>query len=510
MKKITALTTLALLAMGTVPAQAAETISSYIVTAKTIAAAPAVKVALTSLGVAASAPLTNIEPSYTVNMTASAAATLAANPNVLMVKSNDQIELFDTQTPTPTWGLDRIDQASTTYDSSYTYPANGGANVRVYVVDTGVQATNTGFGGRVQVGFDALGNNAANADCNGHGTHVAGTIASSVYGVAKKATIVPVRVMNCTGKGTYSSILAGLDWIIANHPKGTPGVVNMSIGGGRYQVLDDAVVRLYRSGLSVFVAAGNNNGNACNYSPSATPEAVTVASSNKNDGRSSFSNYGDCVDTFAPGEGIISENAKTPGTALVMSGTSMAAPHVAGIAALYLGVNGNAGPGQVTAAILNGNAKGAISDAKSPYGNGIVNVGFVTGQTPPPAVVPAPTPVPAPVVAPAPVVTPSPGAPITISQRPTVFRTVTMSKTAMTFSWVAPAYNAAAPVTGYELLVSKDNGITWVSGGKISSALKMTTNLAPAVGQRYSYRIAALNAAGRGEPSATITVQFTK
>jgi serine protease len=279
------------------------------------------------------------------------------------------------------WGLDRIDQVASTQtlDRSFTFPDHGGAGVLVYVMDTGVQANLPGFEGRVAIGFDAVAGfrvpHSANRDCNGHGTAVAGIIASASYGVARKATIVPVRVTDCRGGVGPAAIIKGIDWIRKNHPRNTPGVVNMSIAVGKNKAVDYAIGRLYDMGLVTVAAAGNQNMDACRLSPAGSPRALTVASVNMNDQRTNTSNFGECVSIYAPGGLIVTEGHQ--GTASTRSGTSMAAPHVAGTIALYLASNPKARPAAVIWEITRNSTQGAVLDAKSQRENVLLNMSFL-------------------------------------------------------------------------------------------------------------------------------------
>lgn len=278
------------------------------------------------------------------------------------------------------WGLDRIDQATTqTLDRTYKYPDTSGAGVRVYVMDTGVQATLPGFEGRVVAGFDAIAKfrepSQSNIDCNGHGTAVAGIVASAAHGVAKKATIVPVRVADCSGGIVPANIVKGIDWIIKNHPSGTAGVVNLSIAVGKTKLVDDAIARLYNTGLVPVVAAGNQNIDACRLSPAGSDRALTVGSINMNDQRTNNSNFGECVSLFAPGGLVITEGLN--GVPSTRSGTSFAAPHVAGVIALYLSNNPTARPVNVIGEITRNGVAGAVIDARSVKGNIILNTAFL-------------------------------------------------------------------------------------------------------------------------------------
>lgn len=247
------------------------------------------------------------------------------------------------QNPVPSWGLDRIDSAS--LDGSYSY-ISAGAGVYAYVIDTGVYAGHSDFGGRVRSGYTAISDGNGTGDCNGHGTHVAGTIAGSQYGVAKSATVVAVRVLDCNGSGYVSSVIAGINWVVASHPGG-PGVINLSLGGGANSALDAAVESAAAAGLVVAVAAGNSSADACSFSPARAPSALTIGAIDQNDSRAGYSNTGSCVDLWAPGSAITSAGITGSGSSSTLSGTSMASPHVAGLAARML----QARPGMSAASI---------------------------------------------------------------------------------------------------------------------------------------------------------------
>jgi subtilisin family serine protease len=285
------------------------------------------------------------------------------------------------QTEVSSWGLDRIDynQTTATLDRSYSYPDSAGVGVRVYVLDTGVLATLPGFGGRVLTGFDTLAGlrtpHQADRDCNGHGTAVAGVIASATYGVAKGATIVPVRVADCKGGIVPANIVKGIDWIIKNHPRGTAGVVNLSIAVGKTKLVDDAITRLYKANLVSVVSAGNQNIDACRLSPAGASLALTVGSINMNDQRTNTSNFGECVSMYAPGGLIITEG--TNGLPSTRSGTSFSAPHVAGAIALYLSKNPKATAPETIWEITRNGLGGVVIDAKSVKGNVLLNTAFL-------------------------------------------------------------------------------------------------------------------------------------
>lgn len=261
-----------------------------------------------------------------------------------------------------TWGLDRIDQRDLPLNSNYHYDYDG-SGVTAFVIDTGVRNTHNEFGGRASSGYDFIDNDNDSSDCNGHGTHVAGTIGGSTYGVAKNVNIVGVRVLNCSGSGTNSGVISGINWV-KNNAQG-PSVANMSLGGGASQALDDAVNAAVAAGISFVVAAGNDNSNACNYSPARAANAVTVGSTTSTDSRSSFSNYGTCLDIYAPGSSITSAWYNSNSATNTISGTSMASPHVAGVAALYLAENPALSPTQLTNLLVSRASSGKVGDAKT-------------------------------------------------------------------------------------------------------------------------------------------------
>lgn len=268
---------------------------------------------------------------------------------VAFVEEDGMVYLNPTQSGA-TWGLDRIDQRNRPLNGTYVY-ATTATNVRAYIIDSGVLASHNQFGGRVSGGASYISDGRGTSDCNGHGTHVAGTVAGSVHGVAKGARIIPVRVFGCTGGSSNSTIIAGIDWVRANHVK--PAVANMSLGGGASSATDTATNNLINAGVTVVVAAGNSNANACNYSPARVANAITVGSTTNTDARSSFSNFGSCVNIFAPGSSITSAWYTSNTATNSISGTSMASPHVAGVAALYLAGAPSATPATVRNYIYN-------------------------------------------------------------------------------------------------------------------------------------------------------------
>jgi subtilisin family serine protease len=277
---------------------------------------------------------------------------LRTNPDVAFIEADQRFSIDATQSPA-TWGLDRTDQRNLPLNNSYTYDATG-SGVTAYIIDTGIRSSHSQLGGRVGAGYTAINDGNGTNDCNGHGTHVAGTVGGSTYGVAKQVTLRPVRVLDCSGSGSTSGVIAGVDWVTSNHAAGTPAVANMSLGGGVSSALDSAVTSSINDGVTYAVAAGNESTNACNGSPSRVGAAITVGSTTSTDARSSFSNYGSCLDLFAPGSSITSAWHTNDSATNTISGTSMATPHVAGVAALYLQGNPSASAATVSGAIVNG------------------------------------------------------------------------------------------------------------------------------------------------------------
>jgi serine protease len=322
---------------------------------------------------------------FAATMSATSAAALARNPRVRYVEQDSLRFIVDEQ-QNATWGLDRIDQRDRPLNGTYVYNNTAAAGVHVYIIDTGIRSTHQDFGGRVSNGNTQINDGNGTSDCNGHGTHVAGTVGGSTYGVAKSVTLHPVRVLDCSGSGSTSGVIAGLDWVTANHVP--PAVANMSLGGGASTALDDAVRRSVAAGVTYAVAAGNSNANACNSSPARVSEALTVGSSTSADARSSFSNFGTCVDLFAPGSSITSAWSTSDSAINTISGTSMASPHVAGAAALYLASDPGALPSAVHAEIVANASVNKVSNVGTGSPNRLLYSIFdsVPVDTPPSAV----------------------------------------------------------------------------------------------------------------------------
>ncbi len=294
-----------------------------------------------------------------------ARAGLLRDARVLRIEPDGIAHTVTTQSGA-TWGLDRIDQRTLPLSGTYTY-TNTGSGVTAYIIDTGIEISHSDFGGRASVGVDEIGDGRNGIDCNGHGTHVSGTVGGSTWGVAKGVTLVAVRVLNCSGSGSWSGVVAGIDWVVENHTSG-PAVSNMSLGGGASATVDDAVNRMINDGVASAVAAGNGNQggraqDACKYSPARVANAMTVGATDKTDTKTSWSNYGNCVDWFAPGLGITSDWLN--GGTNTISGTSMATPHTAGVAALYLQSNPSASPAAVRAALFANLSTGVVKNSRT-------------------------------------------------------------------------------------------------------------------------------------------------
>ncbi len=317
---------------------------------------------------------------FSATLPSRALEALRNNRNVDYIEADQRVSLSATQS-NPTWGLDRVDQRNLPLSSSYTYNATG-SGVTAYIIDTGILSSHSDFGGRVGSGYTAISDGRGTTDCNGHGTHVSGTVGGATYGVAKSVTLKPVRVLDCSGSGTDSGVIAGIDWVTGN--KSGPAVANMSLGGGVSSALDTAVQNSINAGVTYAVAAGNDNGaNACNGSPSRVGPALTVGSTTSTDARSSFSNIGSCLDLFAPGSSITSDWYTSSTATNTISGTSMATPHVTGVAALYLQGNPSASPATVSGAIVNGATSGVVTNAGTGSPNKLL-YSLLGGGTPPP------------------------------------------------------------------------------------------------------------------------------
>ncbi len=315
---------------------------------------------------------------FAARMDAETAKALADDPRVEYIEEDFVVRANASQTGA-TWGIDRVDQRNLPLNQTYNYDTTA-SNVHAYIVDTGIRATHTQFTGRIGNGYTAINDGNGTNDCHGHGTHVAGTVGGTTYGVAKQVTLHPVRVLDCAGSGANSGVIAGVDWVRANHVK--PAVANMSLGGGASSATDTAVTNAVNAGVVMVVAAGNDNANACNYSPARAAAALTVGATTSTDARSSFSNYGTCLDIFAPGSSILSAGISSNTATATMSGTSMASPHACGVAALYMAANPSASASAAMQAIV----ANATSNVVTNPGTGSPNklAYSIWGGTPPP------------------------------------------------------------------------------------------------------------------------------
>ncbi len=408
-------------------------------------------------GVVPLAVFTHALNGFTTELTPSQAAALADNPWVTGVEP-DRVIGIDTTQSSATWGLDRIDQRNLPLNSQYTYAASG-SDVTVYIIDTGIAYDHVDFGSRVLGGATAIQDGLGSFDCNGHGTHVAGTVGGATYGVAKSVTLVPVRVFGCSGSGFTSHIIAAVDWVTSRHTPNTPAVANMSLGGAASASLDLAVANSVADGVTYVVAAGNDNLDACSYSPAREPSAITVGATDNSDYRSSFSNYGACLDIFAPGTDITSNWWTSTSATSTISGTSMAAPHVAGAAALLLSADPTATPATIRTRMLANSTGSVVLDPQA----GSPNV-LLTTITP---------------------------------YIPTGVAGTSGANAQSVVSWSAPADTGGATITGYAITASPgDRSCSWTSGA-LSCTVTGLTN-----GTAYTFSVTATNAAGTSSASS--------
>ncbi len=297
---------------------------------------------------------------FSATLSDAAVQALRNNPLVDYIEQDQTISLNSAGTTqaSATWGLDRIDQRDRPIDTQYHYNYTGWG-VDAYIIDTGIRLDHSQFAGRLKPGHNVIADTNGTNDCNGHGTHVAGTVGGTTWGVAKGVSLIPVRVLNCAGSGTVSGVIAGIDWVANNTAR--PAVANMSLGGGKSTAMNTAVKGAVDKGVTMVVAAGNSSADACNYSPASAPTAITVAASNSSDAKPSWSNFGKCVDIFGPGVNITSAWASSATASATASGTSMASPHVAGVAALALQANPLFAPLHVTDFLINNATTGKLT-----------------------------------------------------------------------------------------------------------------------------------------------------
>lgn len=398
---------------------------------------------------------------FSATLTADQLQRVRATSGVTSVTADAMFRTTTVQT-SPTWGLDRIDQRVTTGNKRYDYSTTG-AGVTAYVVDTGIRTTHREFGTRASSGYDFVDDDSDASDCAGHGTHVSGTIGGSTYGAAKGVTLVAVRVLDCQGSGWASDIIDGLDWVIDHHAG--PSVVNMSIGGGAYAPLDRAVQRTVGAGITVVAAAGNDGADACGSSPARVPGVITVAATDSRDERPWWSNVGDCVDLFAPGVDVESASNDSNTATETMSGTSMASPHVAGLAARYLQKHVHDTPAQVASALVSAATKNAVQNAE-----GTANRLLYAA--------------------------PAPHAP----SAPTIVKVKKNDKTnSVSISWAPPADNGGAALTGYR--VTRNGHDAKGAGTKVvtvSARSRSYTFTKLRNGSSYTVSVRAINSLGTG------------
>ena len=311
---------------------------------------------------------------FAAKMSDDAVARLRLDPRVKYISEDGPVTITATQAPTPSWGLDRIDQRNLPLNNSYTYP-NTGSGVHFYGIDTGIRGTHNDFTGRMSNGFTSILDGNGTNDCHGHGTHTASTAAGTTYGVAKGMTIHPVRVLDCGGSGTFAQVIQGIDWVTANRI--LPAVANMSLGGGFHQATNDAVTASVAAGVVYSISSGNSNANACGFSPASTPTAITVNAAAINDARASFSNFGTCTDIFAPGVNITAAWNTSNSATAILSGTSMSAPHVAGAVGMYLNANPTHTPAQVANAFISNATNNVITNPGTGSPNKNLFMGFI-------------------------------------------------------------------------------------------------------------------------------------
>ena len=424
-----------------------------------------------SAGATPLAVFTHALNGFTADLTASQVAALAQDPSVTRIEPDRVVGIDATQNPA-TWGLDRIDQRTLPLNSTYTYTVTG-TGVKAYIIDTGILGTHSDFGGRVLSGYTAISDGNGTTDCNGHGTHVAGTVGGTTYGVAKSVSLVPVRVLSCTGSGSNTGVIAGLDWVTADHAAGTPAVANMSLGGSSSASLNAAVARSVADGITYTVAAGNSNTDACTSSPASEPTAITVGATGSTDARASYSNFGTCLDIFAPGSSITSDWYTSTTATATISGTSMAAPHVAGVAALLLSADATATPATIASRLLATATPSVVTDPQAGSPNLLLASGTFT---------------PGPVTA--------PSAPRNL--------VATVGNARITLTFDVPADTGGAAITDYVIQRASVGGSwTTVVDGVSNATTATITGLTN--GTTYSFRVAAVNSASTGAYSGAIT-----
>ena len=457
--------------LGAAPARADdETTTRYIVTTTSDRATPAAADTAEDIGGEVVHEYTEVLSGFSAELTPAEAAEVLADPRVESVVEDGRVRASANQLYAP-WGLDRIDQRSLPLDRAYGYSQTG-AGVTAFVIDSGIRATHSQFGGRVTSGWDFEDGDANATDCLGHGTHVAGIIGGSTYGVAKGVAEVALRVLDCEGWGRESNVIAALDWVVAHPPAGR-SVVNLSLGGDADSLVDQAVARTVAAGIPVVVAAGNDGRNACSYSPARAASAVTVAASDSSDRRAWFSNYGSCVDLFAPGVDIRSASSTSNSATMVESGTSMAAPHVTGIVARMLQADPSLTPAQISARLASTATTGRITDR-------VGSPNRLAYLAPPARRAPA--------------------APGKVSVK-------TAAKTATgTVSWTAPTDIGTSPITAYKITRDgTDNQLRGATTVTVPASSRSATVTGLRGNRTYHLTVRAVNGVGAG-PAVTINL----
>jgi subtilisin family serine protease len=428
-------------------------------------------VAATSLAANVIATYSNAINGFVADLTVSEVAALQSNPNVVNIEA-DRVVSTSAEQSWPGWGLDRIDQRLLPLDQKYSY-TDTGVGVTAYVVDSGINSTHADFEGRIQSGFTAVSDGRGVEDCHGHGTHVAGIMAGTRYGVAKSASIVPIRVLACNGSGSVAGLISGLNWAITNHAAGIPAVANLSVGAAASASLNSAVASAVADGITVVVAAGNDNANACNYSPASAPSAITVGATAFNDSRASYSNIGKCLDIFAPGSSITSAYIGSSTAVAGMSGTSMASPFVAGIAAVYLETRPSATPAAVTKAITDAASPNVVGSAGVDSPNKLAHSASFAA------------------------------APVTVPSVP-LSPTATPSSQSVALAWALPASNGGSAITDYKIEYKPSNVTAWTVFAHPASTARTANITGLTNGTRYSFRVSAVNAVGTGTATTPV------
>lgn len=423
---------------------------------------------LRSQGVTVRRTFSNAVRAAAITTTPGKAAALARSPKVEAVEIDGVVRTSETQPKAP-WGLDRSDQRNLPLSTDYTAPSPA-SGVTAYVVDTGVVASHVDFGGRVASGWTAVADGRGTSDCNGHGTHVAGTVAGKTYGIAKAVQVVPVRVLDCNGAGYMSDVVGGLDWTVAHHSAGVPAVMNLSLGGAASSTVDAALNAVIEDGVTAIVAAGNESKDACNTSPARVPAAVTVAASNSSDQQAPFSNHGTCIDLYAPGVQIPSAWHTSSTATASLSGTSMASPHAAGAAALLLSQGVATTPTEVATRLIGDATTGVVAGRSSGTPDRLLFVG--TSQ-----------------------VNPAPTAP----SSPTGVTAAARSKAALV-TWTQAADDGGSPVTGQAIGVYSGGSKVRTVAVPASATRYKVLNLKPGVAYRFT--VTATNAVGSSPESS--------